>query len=117
VSKKLVLHCLQEFPEQPGGFRLEGGGGAKADLDWSRGAGEVAVELPDEGRNLPGGGVGQVRVAAEVVGDDLGGVLGAEPGGLEELLWRQAEPGDDPAEVGQVWQVARSHGPAARATS
>ena len=103
---ELLLHVLEQFAEQPGRFGLEGRGGAQPYPDGLRRAGEVGVQLADQPGDMAGGLVGEVGVSAEMVGDDLGGVLRAEPGRLEEHLRRQAEPFDDPPEVRQVGQVA-----------
>jgi hypothetical protein len=100
-----VLHCSQQFPEQPGRFGLEGGGRPEAHLDLCGRDGEVVVEVADQGGDALGRGIAEVRVAAEMVGDDLGRALGADLGWLEELLRWQAKPGHDAAEAGQVGQV------------
>ena len=102
----LSLHVLEQFAEQPGRFGLEGRGGAQPYPGLLRRAGEAGVQLADQAGDVAGGLVGEVGVAAEMVGDDLRGVLGADPGRLEEQLGREAEPFDDPPEVRQVGQVA-----------
>ena len=101
----LCCMCWSKSPSRRC-FRLKGRRGSKPYPDRLRRAGEAGVELADKPGDVLGGVVGQVRVASEVVGDDFGSVLGAEPGRLEEHLGRKAEPVHDTSEVRQVGEVA-----------
>jgi hypothetical protein len=47
-------------------------------------AGEAGIQLADQSGDLLGGGVGEVRVTGQVVGDEFGGVLRPDPGRLKE---------------------------------
>lgn len=69
-------HGSQEFPQQPGVFGLESGGGAQAYLDLPGRQGQAVVKLADQRGNPPGRCVAKVGVAAEVMGDDSVRILG-----------------------------------------
>jgi hypothetical protein len=87
------VHVVEQFAEQQGRFGLEGRGGAQPYPGFLRWAGEAGVQLADQARDVAGGLVGEVGVAAEMVGDDLRGVLGADP---SSTLLRWSEGGGEP---------------------